>query len=63
MKEVTEKAKCSNKSNFLLELKIVSKIKTGEDEIANTFNNFFANIGPFLAKKNSNLHRCCLKVF
>lgn len=55
MKEVIDKVICSSKSNFLRELRIVNK-KTGEDEIANTFNNFFANICSFLAKNISNLH-------
>ena len=40
----------STKSNFPQKLKIGNKIKTGEDEIANEFNKYFADIGPSLAK-------------
>ena len=43
MKEIIGKAKHSNKSN----------LKTGEDEIANEFNKYFADIGPSLAKNIS----------
>ena len=50
MKEIIGKAKHSKKSNFPRKLKIGNKIKTGEDEIANEFNKYFANIGPSLAK-------------
>ena len=50
MKEIICKAKHSKKSNFPLKLKIGNKIKTGEDEIANEFNKYFADIGPSLAK-------------
>ena len=50
MKEIIGKAKHSKKPNFLLKLKIGNKIKTGEDEIANEFNKYFADIGPSLAK-------------
>ena len=38
------------KSNFPQKLKIGNKIKTGENEIANEFNKYFADIGPSLAK-------------
>ena len=37
-------------SNFPRKLRICNKIKTGEDEIANEFNKYFADIGPSLAK-------------
>ena len=50
MNEIIGKAKHSKKSNFLGKLKIGNKIKTGEDEIANYFNKYFADIGPSLAK-------------
>ena len=50
MKEITGKAKHSIKFNFLPKLKIGKKIKTGEDEIANKFNKYFADIGPSWAK-------------
>ena len=45
--------KHSLKSNFPWKLKIGNKIKTGEDEIANDFNKYFADIGPSLAKNIS----------
>ena len=48
MKEIISKAKYSKKSSFLQKLKIGNKIKTGEDEIANEFNKYFADIGPSL---------------
>ena len=51
MKEIISKAKYSKKSSFLQKLKIGNKIKTGEDEIANEFNKYFADIGPSLAKR------------
>ena len=50
MKEIISKAKYSKRSNFSWKLKIGNKIKTGEDEIANEFNKYFADIGPSLAK-------------
>ena len=50
MKEIIGKAKHSKKSNFPQNLKIGSKMKTGENEIANEFNKYFADIGPSLAK-------------
>ena len=50
MKEINGKAKQSNKLNFSWKRKIDNKIKTGEDEIANEFNKYFADIGPSLAK-------------
>ena len=50
MKEITGKRKDSKTSNFPRKLKIGNKIKTGEDEIANEFNKYFADIGPSLAK-------------
>ena len=50
MKEIIGKAKHSKKSNFPQKLKIGNKIKTGENEIANEFNKYFADIGPSLAK-------------
>ena len=50
MKEIIGKAKHSKKSNFPRKLKIGNKIKTGEDEIANEFNKYFADIGSSLAK-------------
>ena len=40
----------STKPNFPQKLKVGNKIKTGEDEIANKFNKYFADIGPSLAK-------------
>ena len=54
MKEIIGKAKHSKKSNFPRKLKIGNKIKTGEDEIANEFNKYFADIGPSLAKNIPN---------
>ena len=62
MKEINGQAKRGDKSSFPAKLKTDSKIKTGEDEIANEFNKYFANIGSSLAKL-SLIHRCCLKVF
>ena len=50
MKEIIGTAKQSKKSNFPQKLKIGNKIKTGEDEIANEFNKYFADIGSCLAK-------------
>ena len=50
MKEIIGKAKHSKKSNFLQKLKTRNKIKTSENEIANEFNKYFADIGPSLAK-------------
>ena len=50
MKEIIGKAKHSKKSNFPQKLKIGNKIKTGENEIANEFNKYFADTGPSLAK-------------
>ena len=50
MKETIVKAEHSIKSNFPQELKIDSKLKTGEDEIANELDKYFADIGPSLAK-------------
>ena len=50
MKEIIGKAKYSKKSNFPQKLKIGNKIKTGENEIANEFNKYFADIGPSLEK-------------
>ena len=38
---------------FPQKLKIGNKIKTGEHEIANELNKFFADIGPSLAKNIS----------
>ena len=55
MKEVICKAKHSKKSNFTRKLKIDNKIKTGEDEIVNEFNKYFADIGPSLEKSIPNL--------
>ena len=46
MKEIIGKAKISTISHFSKKLKIDSKIKTDEDEIANQFNNYFADLGP-----------------
>ena len=54
MKEIIGKAKYSQKSNFPQKLKIGNKIKTGENEIANEFNKYFADIGPSLAKNIPN---------
>ena len=53
MKEIIGKAKYSKKSNFLQKLKIGNKIKTSENETANEFNKYFADIGPSLAKNIS----------
>ena len=50
MKDIYGKAINSKKPNFPRKLKFDNKIKTGEDEIANEFNKYFADIGPFLAK-------------
>ena len=64
MKEVIGKAKHSMKSNFPQKLKIGKKIKTGEDEIANEFNKYFADIGLSLAKNipdTSMTFECFLK--
>ena len=63
MKEIIGKEKHSKKSNFPGKLKIGNKIKTGEDEIANEFNKYFADIGPALAKSIPDPSRCRLKVF
>ena len=54
MKEIIGKAKHSKKPNFPRKFKIGNKIKTGEDEIANEFNKYFADIGPSLAKNIPN---------
>ena len=50
MKEISGQAKQNNKSSFLAKLKTDSKIKTGEDKIANEFYKYFANIGSSLVK-------------
>ena len=50
MKEIIGKAKHCKTSNFPQKPKIDNKIKTGENEIANEFNKYFADIGPSLAK-------------
>ena len=50
MKEITGNVKHNKKSNFPQKLKIGNKTKTGEDEIANKFNKYFADIGLSLAK-------------
>ena len=55
MKEIIGKAKHSKKSNFPWKLKIGNKIKTVEDEIANEFNKYFADIGLSLVKNIPNL--------
>ena len=54
MKEIVVKAKHSKKSNFPRKLKIGNKIKTGEDETANEFNKYSADIGLSLAKNIPN---------
>ena len=54
MKKIIGKAKDSTKSNFPRKHKIDRKLKTGEDEIANEFNKYFADIGPSLAKNIRN---------
>ena len=54
MKKIIGKAKDSKKSNFPRKHKIDHKLKTGEDEIANEFNKYFADIGPSLAKNIPN---------
>ena len=47
MKEIIGKGKhFPKKSNFPQKLKIDKKIKTDENEIANEFNKYFADIGP-----------------
>ena len=46
MKERIDKAKHIKKPNFSRKLKTGNKIKTGDDEIANEFNKYFADIGP-----------------
>ena len=48
MKEIIGKPKYSK--NFPRKLKTGKKIKTGEDEIVNEFNKYFAGIAPSLAK-------------
>ena len=53
MKEIIRKAKLSKNSNFPRELKIGNKIKTGEGEIVNKFNKYFADIGLSLTKNIS----------
>ena len=50
MKEIIGKAKHSQKPNLSQKLKIGNKMNTVENEIANEFNKFFADIGPSLAK-------------
>ena len=52
MKEIIVKTKHSTVINpiFPGKLKIDNKIKTGEDEIGNEFDKYFAGIGPSLAK-------------
>ena len=50
MTEISGQAKQNNKSSFLAKLKTDSKIKTGEDKIANEFYKYFANIGSSLVK-------------
>ena len=54
MKKIIGKAKDSKKSNFPGKHKIDHKLKTGEDEIENEFNKYFADIGPSLAKNIAN---------
>ena len=54
MKDTTDKAKDSTKSNFPRKLKIVNKIKTGQDEIGNEFNKYFVDTGPSLGKNIPN---------
>ena len=54
MKNIFGKAKDSKKSNFPRKHKIDHKLKTGEDEIENEFNKYFADIGPSLAKNIPN---------
>ena len=46
----TGKVKHGGRSGFPRKLITGNKIKTGEDEIANEFNKYFADIGPSLAK-------------
>ena len=50
MKKKIGKEKHSKRSKFPKKLKLGNKIITGEDEIANEFNKYFADIGPSLAK-------------
>ena len=50
MKEIIGTARHSKKSNIPQKLKTGNKIKTGEDEIANEFKKYFADIGPSLVK-------------
>ena len=54
MKDTTDKAKDSTKSNFPRKLKIANKIKTGQDEIGNEFNKYFVDTGPSLGKNIPN---------
>ena len=54
MKEIIGQAKHSKKSNFPWKLKIGNKTKTVEDEIANEFNKYFADIGLSLVKNIPN---------
>ena len=46
VKEITDKAKQSNKSRFPWKTKTDNKIKTDGDEIANQFNKYFGDTGP-----------------
>ena len=62
MKEITGNAKHNKKSNFPQKLKTGNKTKTGENEIANKFNKYFADI-VHLYQKISVIHRYHLKLF
>lgn len=62
MKEIIDNAKHSKKSNFPRKLKIDNKIKAGEDKLANAFDNFFTDVGPYLTKIYL-IHRYRLKNF
>ena len=54
MKDTTDKAKDSTKSNFPRKLKIVNKIKSGQDEIGNEFNKYVVDTGPYFGKNIPN---------
>ena len=56
------KSKTWQKLSFSRKRKTGNKTKTDEDETANEFNKYYADISPSLAKI-SLIHRCRLKVF
>ena len=52
--------KSSKKSNPIKELKVGNRIITDTNEICNSFNDFFVNIGPNLAKNIKPIKKCSL---